>query len=53
MILFNLILGCLGFMFAGSAFTRFKDTRNAQWVTTGIIEMLIGAYFVIAATGTA
>lgn len=53
MLLFNLLLGCGGLILAGKALTRFIDTRDTRWATAGIIEMLIGIYFIVACLGIA
>jgi len=49
--LFLLVFGAVGFLFAGNALTKFKDTKEAQWATIGVIEILIGSYFLVAAVG--
>lgn len=53
MILVNLAIGCIGFMLAGNAFTRFKDTHEATWAILGVIEVLIGGYFIVSSIGIA
>lgn len=53
MLLFSLIIGCGGFVLSGHAFTRFADTKDARWATTGIAEVLIASYFIIASLGAA
>lgn len=53
MLTFNLVVGCGGFILSGNALTRFVDTKDARWATTGIVEILISSYFVIAALSAA
>ena len=53
MLLANLLFGCIGFILSGNALTRFKDTKDARWLTTGIGEILIGGYFMVASIGIA
>ena len=53
MTLLLLGFGGAGFLLAGNALTKFKDTKEAQWATVGVIEILIGSYFLAAAVGSA
>jgi uncharacterized membrane protein len=51
MILVTLLMGCAGLMLSGHALTRYKDTGDARWATTGIFEILTGVFFIVASIG--
>lgn len=53
MVLIALIAGCVGFFLAGSAFTRFEQTRKKGLLAVSVIEIFTGMYFVMAAIGAA
>ena len=56
--LLNLVIGCIGLVLSGHAFTRFSDTHylnpvRKTWLVTGVGEVLTGVYFIVAAIGNA
>ena len=51
MILILLLMGVFGLVCSGHAIKSFQYTKNYQWLTCGIIELLVGLFFVICAIG--
>ena len=48
-----LLMGGAGLVLSGNAITRFKDTKDARFLTMGVAEIFASSYFIIASIGSA
>ena len=49
--IFNLLMGGFGLILAGEAFGRGLRGKNIPVVALGVMETIVGAYFIIVAIG--